>query len=332
MAERQTNKPEDIMRNWIIAATLSLLSGLPALAGDYPDRPLKLIVPFAAGGVTDVVARVSAEFLGAKLNQAVIVENVPGAGGNTGIAQMIKAGKDGYTLGLVATGNLAINPHLFAKMPFDALKDVAPIAVIAEAPQLLVISSTVPAKNLTEFIAYAKAHPGKISYGSAGVGTTNHLAADAFARATGVEMVHVPFRGAAPAVNDLIGGHIDFMAVAAAPVIQHIQAGALRSLGVAAPNRLKTLPDQMTVAEAGLDNYNATTWFGIVAPTGTDPAIIQRLNGYLREMTTDAEVLKKFDASYLEPMSFSIAQFQTLVREDFAKWKGIVEASGARLE
>jgi tripartite-type tricarboxylate transporter receptor subunit TctC len=332
MAERQTNKPEDIMRNWIIAATLSLLSGLPALAGDYPDRPLKLIVPFAAGGVTDVVARVSAEFLGAKLNQAVIVENVPGAGGNTGIAQMIMAGKDGYTLGLVATGNLAINPHLFAKMPFDALKDVAPIAVIAEAPQLLVISSTVPAKNLTEFIAYAKAHPGKISYGSAGVGTTNHLAADAFARATGVEMVHVPFRGAAPAVNDLIGGHIDFMAVAAAPVIQHIQAGALRSLGVAAPNRLKTLPDQMTVAEAGLDNYNATTWFGIVAPTGTDPAIIQRLNGYLREMTTDAEVLKKFDASYLEPMSFSIAQFQTLVREDFAKWKGIVEASGARLE
>ena len=320
------------MRNLIIAATLSLLSGMPASAGDYPDRPVKLIVPFAAGGVTDVVARVSAEFLGAKLKQAVVVENVAGAGGNTGIAQMIKAGKDGYTLGLVATGNLAINPHLFAKMPFDALKDVAPIAVIAEAPQLLIISASVPAKSLTEFIAYAKANPGKISYGSAGVGTTNHLAADAFARATGVEMVHVPFRGAAPAVNDLLGGHIGFMAVAASPVIQHVQSGALKSLGVAAPNRLKTLPDQMTVAEGGLANYNATTWFGIVAPAGTDAAIVQRLNGYLREMTTDAEVLKKFDASYLEPMSFSPAEFQTLVREDFVKWKGIVEASGARLE
>lgn len=320
------------MRIRTIAALLSLLTVVPASAGDYPDRPLRLIVPFAAGGVTDVVARVSAEFLSAKLNQPVVVENIPGAGGNSGIAQMIKAGNDGYTLGLVATGNLAINPHLFSKMPFDPLKDVEAVAVVAEAPQLLVISASVPAKNLGEFIAYAKAHPGKISYGSAGVGTTNHLAADAFARASGLEMVHVPFRGAAPAVNDLIGGHIAFMAVAAAPVIQHVQSGALKSLGVAAAKRLKTLPQEITIAEAGLANYTATTWFGIVAPAGTDTAIINRLNSHLRDMTKDADVMKKFDASYLEPMSFSPAEFQSLVRQDFARWKLIVEASGAQME
>ena len=320
------------MRKWMIAAALSILSAGTAPAADYPDHPLKLIVPFAPGGVTDVVARVAAEFLGKKLNQPVIVENLPGAGGNSGIATMVKAGKDGYTLGLVATGNLAINPHLFTRMPFDALKDVAPVAVIAEAPQLLVTSATVPAKTLPEFIAYAKSHPGGISYGSAGVGTTNHLAADQFARLTGIEMVHVPFRGAAPAVNDLIGGHIGFMAVAAAPVIQHVQAGTLRSLGVAAPKRLKTLPDYATVAEAGLPGYESTTWFGIVAPAGIDQAIVKKLNAYLQEMVTDPDVQKKLDASYLEPMSMSSEAFGTLIRDDFAKWKTIVEAAGVRLE
>jgi tripartite-type tricarboxylate transporter receptor subunit TctC len=308
------------------------LAGSPASAADYPDRPVKLIVPFAAGGVTDVVARVAAEYLGNKLNQPLIVENMPGAGGNTGIANMIKAGPDGYTLGLVATGNLSINPHLFERMPFDALKDVQPVGVIAEAPQLLVINKDVPATDLRSFIAYAKANPGKVAYGSAGVGTTNHLAADQFARLVGIEMTHVPFRGAAPAVNDLIGGHIQFMTVAAAPIAQHIQAGALRMLGVAAPQRLKTLPDYATVKEAGLDGYTSTTWFGIVAPAGTDKAIVSRLNAILREMTHDPAVLKKFDASYLEPMDLSVEQFQTLVRDDFAKWKAIVETAGVKLE
>ena len=320
------------MRMWKKLALLSCLAlgSSGALAGDYPDRPIRLIVPFAAGGVTDVVARVSAEFLGSKLKQPVIVENMPGAGGNTGIANMIKAGKDGYTLGLVATGNLAINPHIFVSMPFDALKDVAPVGVMAEAPQLLVVSANVPVNDLTGFIAYVKANPGKLTYGSAGVGTTNHLAADQFARLAGLEMVHAPFRGAAPAVNDLIGGHIQFMAVAAAPIIQHVKAGSLKLLGVAAPARMKTLPDYKTVAEAGMPGYTSTTWFGIVAPAGIDPAIVKLLNGYLREMTSDAEVLKKFDASYLEPMSRSPEEFSQLIRDDFARWKSIVEAAGVK--
>ena len=321
------------MRNSAKAVVTALLfAGLtnPATAQTYPERQIKLVVPFAAGGVTDVVGRMTAEYLGNKLGQRLVVENVAGAGGNSGVANVIKAGADGHTLALVPTGNLAINPHIFASMPFDPLKDLVTIGIFAHSPQIVVITPSVPAKDLKSFIAYAKANPGKINYGSAGLGSTNHLAADQFAKLAGIEMVHVAYRGAAPAVTDLVGQHVQFMSIAVAPVIEHVAAGKLTFLGAATAQRMSTLQDYPTVAEAGLPGYESTTWFGIVAPTGTPVPIVARLNGYLREMVGDAEMLGRFKAAYLEPMNLSLDDCAKLVREDHAKWGAIVRNAGVK--
>lgn len=321
-----------MQREIAIALTLAFATtGAGVATGQtYPAKQVRLIVPFAAGGVTDIVGRLSAEFIGKKLGQTLVVENIGGAGGNLGVSNMIKAGADGHTLALVPTGNLAINPHIFSSMPFDALKDVTTVGLIAQSPQLLVVTPTVPAKTLRELIAHGKANPGKLNYGSAGVGSTNHLAADQLARAAGIDMVHVAYRGAAPAVTDLVGGHVQVMVVAASLVVEQVAAGTLRSLGAATENRSAIMPEIPTIAEEGLPGYSSMTWFAIVAPAGTPAPIVERLHGYLREMVADAEVLARFKSAYLEPFSKPLAELAPFVQAEHARWAAIVKDAGVK--
>jgi len=309
------------------AASLLALPGAVA-AQTYPDKQIRMIVPFAAGGVTDMLGRLAAEHIKTKTGQSVVVENRPGAGGNTGMAAVVSAEPDGYTLGLAAVSNLNMNQFLYKSMPFDPIKDVIPVAAIGEAPQVLVISAKLPANDLKEFIAWAKANPDKVNYASAGTGSTVHLAADQISRQAGIKATHVSYRGAGPAVTDLIAGNVQFMVVAAALVAEHAKSGTLRILAAASPTRLPLLPDVPTTGEAGLPVYDTANWFGLVAAKGTPKEIVDRLNEIVRSMGQDAEVKRRFDANYLLPMPLTADQYAKMVTGDLPKWEQIIRDAG----
>lgn len=321
---------------------LAGLSGIAALCAgafaahaqtpNWPTQPIRIIVPSAAGGTTDFLARVSGEFLTSRLGQPVIIENNTGAGGNVGTASVARAAPDGHTLGFISTNNLAINQFLFKSLPYDPIKDLAPVAVVAEAPQILVVSKNVPAKNLREFIDLLKAKPNSLNYASAGPGTTPHLAAVQFMRLAGVEMTHVPYRGAAPAVTDLASGQVQVLSVGAAPVAGVMASGDVRALAAATKTRMPLLPDLPTAAEAGLPGFESTTWFGLVAPAKTPRPIVERLNALMREWVDDPKVKERFDKAYLLPMSMSADDFGKFVVEEAGKWEKIVAAAGVKMD
>lgn len=326
------------MRTTILAG----LSGIAALCAsafaaqaqtpNWPSQPIRIIVPSAAGGTTDFLARVSGEFLTSRLGQPVIIENNTGAGGNVGTASVARAAPDGHTLGFISTNNLAINQFLFKSLPYDPIKDLAPVAVVAEAPQILVVSKNVPAKNLREFIDLLKAKPNSMNYASAGPGTTPHLAAVQFMRLAGVEMTHVPYRGAAPAVTDLASGQVQMLSVGAAPVAGVMESGDVRALAAATKTRMPLLPDLPTAAEAGLPGFESTTWFGLVAPAKTPRPIVERLNALMREWVDDPRVRERFDKAYLLPMNMSADDFGKFVVEEAGKWEKIVAAAGVKMD
>ena len=326
------------MRTTILAG----LSGIAALCAsalaahaqtpNWPSQPIRIIVPSAAGGTTDFLARVSGEFLTSRLGQPVIIENNTGAGGNVGTASVARAAPDGHTLGFISTNNLAINQFLFKSLPYDPIKDLAPVAVVAEAPQILVVSKNVPAKNLREFIDLLKAKPNSMNYASAGPGTTPHLAAVQFMRLAGVEMTHVPYRGAAPAVTDLASGQVQMLSVGAAPVAGVMASGDVRALAAATKTRMPLLPDLPTAAEAGLPGFESTTWFGLVAPAKTPRPIVERLNALMREWVEDPRVRERFDKAYLLPMNMSADAFGQFVVEEAGKWEKIVAAAGVKMD
>jgi tripartite-type tricarboxylate transporter receptor subunit TctC len=323
-------------------AILAGLSGIAALCAssfaahaqtpNWPTQPIRIIVPSAAGGTTDFLARVSGEFLTSRLGQPVIIENNTGAGGNVGTASVARAAPDGHTLGFISTNNLAINQFLFKSLPYDPIKDLAPVAVVAEAPQILVVSKNVPAKNLREFIDLLKAKPNSMNYASAGPGTTPHLAAVQFMRLAGVEMTHVPYRGAAPAVTDLASGQVQMLSVGAAPVAGVMASGDVRALAAATKTRMPLLPDLPTAAEAGLPGFESTTWFGLVAPAKTPRPIVERLNALMREWVDDPRVRERFDKAYLLPMNMSADDFGKFVVEEAGKWEKIVAAAGVKMD
>ncbi|MFN3889292.1 MAG: Bug family tripartite tricarboxylate transporter substrate binding protein [Beijerinckiaceae bacterium] len=315
-----------------LAGFLALTGASLAQAPNWPTQAIRIIVPSAAGGTTDFLARVSGEFLSSRLGQPVIVENNTGAGGNVGTAMVARAAPDGYTLGFISTNNLAINQFLFKSLPYDPLKDLTPVAIVAEAPQILVVSRTVPAQNLKEFIALLKAKPNSLNYASAGPGTTPHLAAVQFMRLAGVQMTHVPYRGAAPAVTDLASGQVQVLSVGAAPVAGVMASGDVRALAAATKTRMSLLPDLPTAAEAGLPGFESTTWFGLVAPAKTPQPIVDRLNALMREWVTDPRVKERYEKAYLLPMSMSPGELRKFVAEEAGKWEKIVEASGVRME
>lgn len=312
--------------------------GLIALCGqaaaqNYPNQQIRLIVPFAAGGVTDLLARMAGEHVRAKTGQVVIVENRPGAGGNTGLDQVVKSTPDGYTIGLCGATVFGVNPHIFKQMPFDPLKDLVPVATIAEAPQILVVNAAkVPAATLQEFIAFAKANPTKLNYGSAGTGTPNHLGADQIMRQAGITVAHVPYRGGGPAVADLVAGNVEVAVVATGLVIEHVKAGTLKVLAAVAPKRLPFLPDVPTTAEGGLPTYDTSNWFGIVAPARTPAPVVAELNRVLSSMADEKAILDRIERAYMLPFRVTPDQFMAMVQADNPKWEKVVKEAGIKPE
>ena len=304
------------------------LAAAPASAQSYPSRPIKIVVPSSPGGITDFIGRLAADFIGRKTDQVVVVENHTGAGGTVGMEVVAKSAPDGYTLGSANTGDV-ISGLLHKHLSFNAQNDLVPVGIIGEAPQYLVVNTNFPAATFKEFITYGRAHPGQINYGSAGVGSINHIGAAYLAHLAGLDLVHVPYRGAVPAVTDMISGRIQMMHTSLNPIIAHIRAGSLRPLVVTALERWKDyLPDVPTSAEVGMPDYEMGIWFGLAAPRGTPRPILDQLNGYLREMAADPATRKRIIEGFLRPVSMTSDEVSDYVARDLPHWERLIRESG----
>lgn len=298
-----------------------------AIAQTYPTRPIRLIAPFPAGGLADVLARLVSDEMSKSLGQPIIVENRAGAGGNTGAEAVAKAEADGYTLLMASAGILTANQFLYAKMPFDPETAFAPVSIVADMSMLVVLNPEVDAKTLGEFVALAQSKPGKLNFGSPGVGTTGHLGLALFMHAAKIDITHVPYRGAAPAINDLLGGQIDGVVDNPPTVLTHIVAGKLRPLAVAGKTRLPQLPDVPTAAEAGVSNFEASSWFGIMAPTGTDKGILARLNREVVAALHQPVVAKRIADSGARAVGDSPQEFAKRIAGERLMWGAIIKAA-----
>src|SRR5215467_7397478 len=315
----------------LIAGTL-LASTCFAQGQVYPARTIHLVAGTAPGGITDALARTSAEGLSVRLGRQVVVENKAGATGNLAIEYVARSSPDGYTLLLVAGGNVVITPFLYNTLPFDPLNDIVPVFNVAGAPQLLVVPGALPVKDLAGFIALARASPGKLNYASAGPGSTTHLDADHFARLAGVELVHVPYKGVGPALADLLAGRVQMLSVGLQPVQAYLRSGTLRALAAASKTRLAAAPDVPTSAEAGLPGWEMTTWFGIFAPKGTSAAVVQAVNAGMQSVIDDPKTRKRLLDSGIEPIGGPASAFAERVRSDYRAWEQVVRASGVKLD
>ncbi|MDF1484839.1 tripartite tricarboxylate transporter substrate binding protein [Ramlibacter sp. H39-3-26] len=315
-----------------LAATLALGSAVPAQAqGAYPNKVITIVVPFAAGGTTDILARVVGQYLGPELGQQVVVDNRAGAGGNIGGQLVARAAPDGYTLFMGTVGTHAINQSLYKKMPFDPIKDFAPISRVANVPNLLVANPQQPFKTVPELIAYAKANPGKINFGSAGNGSSIHLSGELFKSMTGVAMQHVPYKGSAPAVTDLLGNQIAIMFDNMPSSIQHVRSGKLRPIAVTTAKRSPELPDVPAIGEF-VPGYEATSWFGLLAPAKTPPEVIAKIDAALFKVLNNPEVMKKLSEQGADPVVETPEQFAAFIRAETAKWGKVVKESGASVD
>jgi tripartite-type tricarboxylate transporter receptor subunit TctC len=317
----------------VFAAALSLLCFIGAAsAEDYPSRPITLIVPFPPGGSTNIVMRIIAEKLSVLLGEQVVVDNRAGAGGTAGTRALAKSTADGYTIGLGYSGPLGIAPSLYPGLGYDPREDFAPIGRVATAPNTLVVHPSFPAKTIAELIAYAKARPGKVNFGSAGIGTVSHLAGEYFASRAGIRLVHIPYKGTGPALTDLIGGHIP-MAFAPIPA-SHAQAaaGTLRMLAVTSLKRSALMPDVPTIAESGLPGFEAVLRYGLIAPAGTPPAIIARLNKQLNIALAAADVRKRLEFEGAEPLPSTPEEYAADIDREETQWSKVVRESGAKVE
>ena len=298
------------------ACALFVLAGAGAAAADFPTRPLRLIVPFAPGGGNDTVARLVGQGLSTELGQPVVVDNRPGAGGIVGAEAAAKAAPDGYTLFLGGVGSHAINPNLHASLSYDPVKDFAPISLIASAPLVLVVHPSVPATSVRELVALAKAQPGKLNYASNGNGSSSHLAAVMFASMTGVDMVHVPYKGLSPALSDLLSGQVQLMFSSVVAIVPHVKAGKLRALAVSSRERLSLLPDLPTIAESGVPGYQTSSWYGILAPAGTPPDVVAKLNAALVKVVSQPEVRQALAQEGADPVGNSPAAFGAFIQSE----------------
>jgi tripartite-type tricarboxylate transporter receptor subunit TctC len=306
---------------------LSLAMLFPCLAiaqVPYPSKPVHIIVPYAAGGVADALPRIVGQKLMEKWGQSVIVENKPGASGNIGMEEGARAAPDGHTLVLAAAGNMTVNPTLFPKLPFDTYKDFTPVTLLASSPNVLVVNPSIPAKNLRELIAYAKANPGKLNFASPGEGSGAHLAGELLNIDAGVQTVHVPYKGIAPAVNDLLGGNVQMMFAGISTVLQHIKAGKLIAIAIASPQRSPQLPDVPTVSESGLPGFDVTSWYGIVVRSDTPQALVDKLYKDIAEVLKLPEVKAKLAALGLDPVGDTPQAFAALIKSESSKWTDIV--------
>ncbi len=311
-------------------AGLLLAFTAAAAAQEYPSKPVRLIVPFPPGAINDSVGRMIATQLSARLGKQVVVDNRSGAGGVIGSELAANAPKDGYTLLVVSLVN-AVNPWLY-KLPYDPIKSFEPIAVVASAPNLLVVHPELPAKSVAELVALAKQKPGQVQYASGGVGSFQHLGGELFKLAAGVDMLHVPFKGGGPAVIDVIGGHTKVVFTTTITGIPHIRSGKLRALGIGAKARSPVLPELPTIAEAGVPGYEAVNWIGIVAPAGTPAAIVARLHKEISAIQDSPEVQKQFSAEGVDVVRMSPAEFGDYMVKEMGKWERVVKEGGIKAE
>ncbi|TFZ04312.1 Bug family tripartite tricarboxylate transporter substrate binding protein [Ramlibacter rhizophilus] len=319
-------------RRHLIALGLAAAVCGPLAAQDkYPSRPVTLIVPQAAGGANDAIARVIAQKLTEQTGQSFIVDNKPGAGGNVGTVLAAKAKPDGYTLMLTADSSMVINPSLYKNTGFDPLKDFVPVSPVATAGYALVANTSFPASNVSEFIALAKQQPRKINIGSAGNGTLNHLIGEMLSKQTGIELTHVPYKGASAAVTDLVAGQVQVSVQSLPSSIAFIRSGKVKVLGVVNPKRVPALPDAPTIGET-VKGFGATPWYGVFAPAGTPPAIVAQLNAEIAKALDAKDVQEKLAGVGTEPFKSTPEQFGTLVREDLPRWAKIVKESGATID
>ncbi|NDP62593.1 tripartite tricarboxylate transporter substrate binding protein [Polaromonas sp.] len=310
-----------------------LLAAVPAAAqAAYPNKTITIIVPFAAGGTTDILARIVAQGLTAELGQTVIVDNRAGAGGNIGGQAASRAAADGYTLFMGTVGTHAINAALYKKMPFDPVKDFAPLTRVANVPNLLVANPKQPFKTVKELIAYAKAHPGQLNFASSGNGSSIHLSGELFKSMTNIDMQHVPYKGSAPAVTDLLGNQVGIMFDNMPSAIQHVRSGKLRAIAVTTARRSPELPDVPTIAEAGVPGYEATSWFGMFAPAATPPAVISTLNAAIVKVLAKPDVKKQINDQGAEVYTETPAQFADFIQKESVKWSKVVKDSGASMD
>ena len=321
-------KPERI-KNFIAAslAGAALLAPITATAQPYPSRPIKIVVPYAAGGAVDIVARSIAQPLAEALKQSVIVDNRPGASANIGMEIVAKAAPDGYTL-LMASNGIATNMALFPHLAFDGQRDFAPIAKIGYAPLVIVVPASSPAKSLKDLLAMARAEPGKLTYASAGNGSSGHLAGELLKASAKIDVLHVPYKGGAPAITDLLGERISFMPINPVEVIAHIRAGRLRALAVASDKRFPLLPDVPTASEAGLPGYEAVVWWGLVAPAKTPVEIVRQLNTETNTALASPAISGKLAELGVVVTPSTSDQFAAFVRAQTELWSGVVKPAG----
>ena len=313
---------------------LAALAFVPfvAMAQDYPNKPVRIIVPFAAGGVADLLPRMVGDKLSQKWGQPVVVENKVGAAGNIGMAEGARAAPDGYTLTLAPTGNLTVNPSLFPNLPFDTARDFTPVTMLAQVANVLVVHPSVPAKNFKELIAYAKANPDKLNFASPGDGSGAHLAGELLKLEAGIKMTHVPYKGLAPAVNDLLGGQVQVMFAGISTVLQHVKGGKLVALAVASPVRNPQLPDIPTVIESGIPGFEVISWYGIVTRSGTPAAVVQKLHRDMVEALGAEDVKAKLAGLGLEPVGNTPEQFDALIKAEGRKWSDIVRRANIKTQ
>ncbi len=320
-----------ILKRWALGLLLAVVAG-GAWAQAYPVKPIRLVVPFPPGGATDILARAVAQKLTDAWGQSVIVDNRPGAGGNIGSELVAKAAPDGYTLEMGTVGTHAINASLYSKMPYDHVRDFAPVILVAGVPNVLVVNPGLPVNSVQELIAYAKANPGKLNFASSGSGTSIHLAGELFKVMAGVQMTHVPYKGSSPALQDLLGGQVQLMFDNLPPSLPHIKAGKLRALGVTSATRAPALPDVPTIAESGLPGFEASSWFGVLAPAGTPPAIIAKLNAEIAKWLDTPEAKEKMLALGANAAGGTPEDFAKHIAAETAKWAKVVKESGAKVD
>jgi len=312
------------------ALAIGFAMALPAaaVAQDYPSKPIHLVVGYTPGGTTDIIARIIGARLSETLHQPVIVENRGGAGGNIGADLVAKAAPDGYTLLMGTAGTMAVNPWIYKKLPFDTVRDFAPISLVATLPNLMVVSPNVPAKTVQEFVAWAKSRPGKVFFASSGVGNTPHMTAELFNQTTGLKMVHVPYKGSGPALSDLMAGTgVQVMFDNMPSAIGQARAGNVRAIAVTSSKRVESAPDIPTVAESGYPGFEVVTWFGLFAPAGTPPAIVERLNQQVAEAVHNPETRKRLADLGAEPTSNSPSQYAALVKTERDTWGKVVRSA-----
>ena len=316
----------------VLLGALVALAAMCAFAQSYPNKPIRLVVPFPPGGTTDILARDVGQRLTEALGQPVVIDNRPGAAGNIGSEIVAKSTPDGYTLLMCTVSSPAINPSLYSKLPYDHIKDFAPVILVARVPNVLEVNPSVPVYTVTDLIKLAKEKPGQLNFASSGSGTSIHLSGELFKTMAGVNMVHVPYKGSAPAVTDLVGGQVQLMFDNLPSSLQQIKGGKLRAIAVTSAQRSPALPDIPTIAESGLPGFEATSWFGVLAPAGTPAAIVNRLNAEVDKwLQSDSGKAQLFEQGAL-PAGGTPEEFAAYIRAETEKWAKVVKVSGAKVD